>query len=302
MKKINDNIFYNPIRIRHSKASEAYVEVKFIYEDEVLETWIPVEYRRTGLDLKDDEVAEYLESIYPILNPNNSEQWKLEQEEYWKKEKPNAGVTKGVFDAITTGAWECVNCTISNPNWARRFQDLKEMGYTFATQTPVNCPVCEQRSTYVRIVMLPRYHSNIGYEIISPKLRKKIISALNSLDVYENKPSNNLLPDHKFPEIRWDEDTKEVNVDDMSDDEIKNKFQLMTNQRNLQKREVCRKCYQTNKRGTAFGIDFFYQGDENWDENIPKTGKDAEAGCVGCPWYDMGKWREELNKKIKNGD
>ena len=85
-------------------------------------------------------------------------------------------------------------------------------------------------------------------------------------------------------------------------DEIKAKFQLLTNQRNQQKREVCRNCYQTGKRGILFGIPFFYKGNENWDNNIPRTGKSAEKGCIGCGWYDIERWRNELIKLITKGD
>ena len=88
----------------------------------------------------------------------------------------------------------------------------------------------------------------------------------------------------------------------MSDEEIKEKFQLLSNQRNEEKREVCRKCFQTGKRGIIFGIPFFYSGNENWDESIPKTGKDAELGCVGCPWYYIARWRKELMKKLYDSE
>ncbi len=88
----------------------------------------------------------------------------------------------------------------------------------------------------------------------------------------------------------------------MTDEEIQQKFQLLTNQRNQQKREICRRCYQTGKRGVIFGIPFYYEGNENWDESIPKTGKDAEKGCVGCPWYDIKKWREELIKTLEKNN
>jgi hypothetical protein len=66
----------------------------------------------------------------------------------------------------------------------------------------------------------------------------------------------------------------------------------------LQKREVCRTCYQTDIRGFPFGIKFYYQGDETWDKNIPKKGKDAENGCHGCGWYDLEIWRNAINKKL----
>lgn len=74
----------------------------------------------------------------------------------------------------------------------------------------------------------------------------------------------------------------------------------MTNQRNLQKREICRKCYQTKQRGYPFGIKYWYEGNEQWDTSIPNKGKEAEQGCVGCGWYDFEKWRNALNKKLNS--
>lgn len=66
-----------------------------------------------------------------------------------------------------------------------------------------------------------------------------------------------------------------------------------------QKREVCRNCYQTGKRGIIYGIPFFYEGTANWDTSIPKKGKDAEKGCIGCAWYDIERWRRELLKALE---
>ena len=141
--------------------------------------------------------------------------------------------------------------------------------------------------------------SETGYETWSPVLRKKILKVLNNVDVYECRQAASLLPDHKFPEIRWDEKTREQNPDDMSEEEIKAKFQLLSNQRNQQKREVCRNCFQTGKRGTPFNVKFFHIGDENWPSKVPARGKGAEIGCHGCGWYDMQKWRDELNKRLE---
>lgn len=138
-----------------------------------------------------------------------------------------------------------------------------------------------------------------GYETWSPSLRKRIIKVLNGIDVFECTHNAHCLPDHKFSEIRWDENTKAENSDAMTDDDIRQKFQLLTNQRNQQKREVCRTCFQTGKRGVLFGIPYFYAGSENWDSSIPSKGKDAEKGCIGCPWYDIQAWREHLLKELK---
>jgi hypothetical protein len=166
------------------------------------------------------------------------------------------------------------------------------MGYTISTRRI-------GRKTERLLVPIPRGFPT-GYETFSKYFIAKSIKVLKALNVYELGSANRggLLPDHKFPEIRWDAETRAENPDDMSNEEIKSKFQLIDNQRNQQKREVCRKCFQTGQRGTLFGIKFFYEGDENWNEDIPKVGKAAEHGCIGCGWYDIEKWRDELNKLI----
>lgn len=287
----------------HSKASEEYVSVEILYpNNKKWIGWVPIVYRRTGLFLStENEIINYLNDIYPQLNPLNYEKWVQEQEMFWD-EKPNADITKSFFEGLSNCDWTCVNCGLpQNPNWARRIQDLKEFGYTIATDTNRYCTKCGGNRTHLILLPIKRLTNNgNGYETWSPQLRKRIIKVLGSIDVYEGTFNANCLPDHKFSEIRWDENTKSENPDNMTDDEIKEKFQLLTNQRNQQKREVCRNCFQTGKRGIIYGIPYFYKGDENWDDNIPKIGKEAEQGCIGCPWYDIQKWRENLlNKLIK---
>ena len=141
----------------------------------------------------------------------------------------------------------------------------------------------------------------MGYETFTPQFKARVVRILGGINAYEAKPTavKALIPDHKFSEVRWDDDTKAENPMTMTDSQIREKFQLLDNQRNQQKREVCRKCFQENIRGKIYGIDYFYEGGEEWDESIPKVGKDAERGCVGCAWYDIQKWRESLNKKVK---
>lgn len=193
-------------------------------------------------------------------------------------------------------------CDISNPNFARRIQDIKECGYTVSTHINYHCPVCNNsRSTRLLLLPINRVErAGNGYETWSPALRARIIRMLGGIDVYENTPSKNCLPDHKFSEIRWDNDTKSENPASMTDQEIKDKFQLLSNQRNQQKREVCRNCFQTGNRGTIYGISYFYEGEATWNPQIPSKGKSAEQGCIGCPWYDIARWRKELHSLLKN--
>lgn len=285
----------------HSKASERYLDVTFNYDRE--NTWegaIPIEYRRTGTDLSDrSEIDEYLLQAYDHCNPQSWRGWIAEQEKFWSG-KPNASVTKDFFNALTTFTWSCIECKLpKNPNWARRIQDLKEFGYTISTNTNKQCVVCQSRKTHLILVPLPRGGLS-GYEVWSPIVRNRIISVLNSYDVYEAKSGkkDGLLPDHKFPEIRWSLETRRSSLNDLTDEQIKKDFQLMSNQRNQQKREVCRNCYQTDIRGYPFGIKFYYMGNEIWSQDVPKIGKDAEIGCIGCGWYDMKQWRIAINQKL----
>ena len=234
--------------------------------------------------------------------PDKWQSWKEEQDEFWTS-KPKAAVTKSFFDALVQNlGWCCINCHFpANPNWARRLQDIKEFGYTVATNTVKYCATCNKNTTH--LILLPLKRGGItGYETWSKETRSRIISLLGAFDAYEGKvmKKEGLLPDHKFPEIRWDAATRRQNLDDLTDDEILNDFQLLSNQRNQQKREVCRSCYQTGNRGTMYGIPFFYEGGPTWDKNIPPSGKAAEAGCRGCAWYDINQWRESIKNKIKS--
>ena len=292
----------------HSKASETYVDVIFRYDAKTeLKTSVPIQYRRTGTDIdvcNEKAIEEYLSRIYDEVNPKNWNDWRYEQSEFWK-EKAGASVTKSFFDKLSENFdYCCVNCQLpSNPNWARRIQDLKEFGYTIATKLSEYCPNCRKKTTH--LILLPLKRGGVtGYEVWSPELRKKIILLLQFYDVFEAKQvrKEGLLPDHKFSEIRWNESTKRESLENLTDEEILQDFQLLSNQRNQQKREVCRNCYQTGKRGIIYGIPFFYEGTEDWNPLIPKNGKDAEKGCIGCAWYDIERWRKELIKRLQRID
>jgi len=287
----------------HSKASEKYVDVIFSYPDQ--ENWegsVPYFYRRTGLFLEDPkEIAQLIERAYEAIKKENAEEWVATEKKLWNKEYRGKEVTKPFFDKLLNLKWNCVDEDLPpNRNWARRIQDIKEMGYVLATNTKRYNQKLKKNTT--QIILLPlKKGPATGYETMSLKLRKRIIDVLGSYDAYEGKvrPSHSLLPDHKFPEISWDENTRRENLDEMSDDEIRAKFQLLDNQRNLEKREACRKVIQTGKLGTILGINYYMNGDESWPAGVPKIGKASEDGWKLCPWYDIEAWRRSLNKFIK---
>lgn len=289
-------------RIHHRKADEQYISVRFDYGSSQWVGFVPVEYRRTGISIEHTAEAEekYLKQVFQQMHPDNHIQWAVEQDEFWRVKRP--GPTKDFFDALKVGRWLCVKCQLpANPNWARRVQDLKEFGYTIATDINRFCETCNTKRTALIMLLIPRAEiAGNGYETWSPALRKRIIKVLGGREVFENKAKPSLLPDHKFSEIRWDSETKAENPESMTDEEIRDKFQLLTNQHNQQKREACRTCLQTGKRQRIYDIEFFYEGTVEWDVTIPKKGKAAEKGCIGCPWYDIQRWRTEVQKRLNS--
>src|SRR5439155_3424740 len=120
----------------HSKASERYVDAQFEYGGETWHVSIPIEYRRTGVDLTDPTmIREYVDNVYEACHPDSRTEWLEEQRRFWDS-KPGAVVTRPFFEALCNFQWTCVECGLPrNRNWARRFQDLKEFGYTLATDT-----------------------------------------------------------------------------------------------------------------------------------------------------------------------
>lgn len=309
--------------IIHSKADEKYIEVQFPFGDDYWKLWIPIHYRRTGLflawpennDLKDPEnvsirnvLYDYLNKVYASL-PKTEEElsvWIQNQIEWWNENNPNSDITVDYFMGAVNnvGKWMCTYCLQEgNTNPSRRIQALKDFGYTLATKTGCHCEKCNRsRRTFIMMLPIDRDGIGNGYEQWTPYLRKRIISVLGGKDAYSDKPNDSVLPDHKFPEIRWDKTTKAVNPDDMPEEQIRAKFQLLTNQNNEAKREACRKCKQTGKRPHPYGIKFYYDNDgkgtEDW--NAPKEyGHEAEQGCIGCCWYDFDEWRKTLKKVIE---
>lgn len=276
----------------HGKASECYVEVTFKQEDGFKwKTVVPYVNRRAGLFLdSEEELVAYLKGIKPYFQKAAMDNWKKIERKKWEESKAN--VTKKFFFALLT--FKPVTTFPPNNNPQRRIQDIKDAGYTIAT-----IPNYVGRTPARILLPIPKV-SEMGYETFTPQFKARVIRLLHGINAYESKitTSKGLIPDHKFSEVRWDKDTKGKNPMDMTDEEVIQKFQLLDNQRNQQKREVCRNCFQTGKRGVIYGIPFYYKGGENWDNSIPKVGKEAEMGCEGCAWYDIERWRSEIIKLV----
>ena len=99
--------------------------------------------------------------------------------------------------------------------------------------------------------------------------------------------------DHKFPQIRRNKN--EENNLNLSDQQLKDKFILLSRSNNLLKSRQCEKCFQTWKRGSCLWVKFRYKGKEQRDININKH---DERWCEWCFRYDPYEWRKKLNEKL----
>ena len=133
-------------------------------------------------------------------------------------------------------------------------------------------------------------------DIFKAELRRRVLQHYKNTEAITLRQMlpNQLEVDHRFPQVRWTQD--EIYAPHMSEERIHKKFQLLTREHNLWKSRYCERCKQTGERGTFIGINYFYEGDEIWEQNIPD---EDEQGCLGCFWYDPETWRNSLNSELR---
>lgn len=282
----------------HTKASERYAVITVKCDGIEKEWYVPYFYRRTNLFIDTKEkLAEYIKLRLPLLCAHVVEEYKATTAKTAKPIIGNASdVTWPIFKKLLSncGKWVWNKDFGSNSNPQRRIQAIKEFGYTLATKI-------DGKKTYHQLLPFDRVVAPT-YETIPPKVRKEIFKALGGIDAFSgNAAALSSLPDHKFPEIRWEAATPESN-ENLTESDMRDKFQLVPEWVNQMKREICRKCFQTGYRGKLNGIDFFYHWGDKWPSHVPTMGIAAKVGCIGCFWYDMMEWRKQLNNLIKESN
>jgi len=162
------------------------------------------------------------------------------------------------------------------------------------------CPICNKSTLWDRWtggIKPANYAANIP-----SALADRILAEYGFIDEIEQRvrAKHELVIDHRFPMERWGQGEL-PHLSNMTSQEIRSKFQLLkkdsSGNHNLLKSRACERCIQTGRRGTPFGINYWYIGDENW--NAPARGSAAEEGCEGCGWYNFHQWRLSLNQKLR---
>ena len=306
---INENI--NTFSVfQVDKMPDKFLEVEFIYPRSMpWKTCIPIYEKYQGINLVNaplEDVEEWIEQCYEDMSPANADAWTRGETRYWE-EHGNANKAKPLFDVLNhedryhCTSWGCRQCTDTsrvNSQAASRIRALKkDHGYHIASKD-MHCPVCNEVTKHDMLLRIPRRRGNSQTRYtISSSLKRRIKERFDYTDAcFDEKYSSAtqaLVIDHKFPATRWAAGETH-NFSTMSDAEIDAKFQLLTQQTNLQKDRYCFRCYNEGIRGDFFGIKWYPYGDERWNG----ANNSDENGCLGCPWYDLKEWKERFNEYL----
>ena len=286
-------ILYGSVRGSVIRCIKAYMT----YDKEEYERFIPVYVSRYGnvsfdsiMTMKEleerEDFQDYLNKIYENVSPEKIEIWINEKKQLFEGTKGNE--LKIFEELIASNDW--INISTKYNNVQKPIQNLRKLGLCILTHRLV-----EEKETVYRLIFGIDTMKRES-EKIPPNVRNRVLEYYKYIDALtgEKKNGSELVVEHKFPEERWADRPIEDNRN-LTDEMIEDKFQLLTTQYNMVKREACKKCVEYAERQAPFNIEFYYEGDEKWDCDI-ELGAEAEAGCVGCGWYDMKKWKEELIK------
>ncbi|MBU4482046.1 hypothetical protein L6278_02670 [Candidatus Parcubacteria bacterium] len=201
-----------------------------------------------------------------------------------------------IFEILKDLKWHCSECELPGSQPAKALQGLRRDGYQLEKvgsdwAKKMFCKKCGRKTPHRKLKLLEKTDEAIKRIAMPAKLRKRIIAYYKNKDVIlDYSPTGRSIEiDHRIPEIRWK--TSEENLpEDLTDEEIEERYMLLVREHNLLKSRKCEKCKKTGIRQYLLGIKFFYKGDEKYNDKL---------GCVGCGWHNPEKWREELNKFIE---
>ena len=192
------------------------------------------------------------------------------------------------------GEWVCSSCASGSCQPAAIYKSLRHEGYNFEETSEgrwdkrLYCPICNKVTTHYKLLSAEPTSIKKKRCNISPSDRKRCLSVLGNRDAYTGTSVTGKVEiDHKIPFSVLKQDIK---ISELTDEEIKKHFQILTPNHNSLKEKKCKQCIKSGKRPKFFNSIFYYKGDENY-----KTHDDGSHPCVGCGYHDGIKWWEKYN-------
>jgi len=204
-----------------------------------------------------------------------------------------------IFEVLKDLRWHCSECELPGSQPAKALQMMRQDGFDMEKigsnwEKREMCASCGRVTPHRKLVSLERNKEAISRVSFKPRVRKKILEHYKNKDeILGYAPTGRAIEiDHRVPEVRWNESEKELD-DDPTEEEIEKRYMLLVREHNLLKSRNCERCERTGKRQPFLDINFFYEGDEDYDEDIR---------CVGCGWHNPKKWKQKLNELAKKKD
>ncbi|MDD2515899.1 MAG: hypothetical protein PHF26_01660 [Candidatus Gracilibacteria bacterium] len=200
-----------------------------------------------------------------------------------------------IFEILSDLRWHCSEHELPGSQPAKALQMIRQAGYTMEKiganyEKRIFCEVCQRNTPHRKLISLEQEDVSVERtKTLDSKLKERIIKLFGNKDAFlDYEPTGRKIEvDHRIPQVRWL--GKEESYIDMTDGELVSKFMLLVREHNLLKSRYCERCKRTSKRQAFLGVNYFYEGGENYEEKF---------GCNGCGWFSPEKWREKLNKKL----
>lgn len=215
----------------------------------------------------------------------------------WNPSKPSTkrGQT---FEILSDGEWHCSACELPSSQPAKDIQQIRIQGFKFEGSPSMwgeylYCENCDSKTVHRKMKHTFPTEKPIVRAQMPRSFKTRVRKLYNHKDAFDGStPSTTVEVDHRKPEVRWDE-SEDIDFDNITDKEIKEKFQVLSRKNNLLKSRKCEQCVKTGERPPFMGIEFWYKGDSTYNEDI---------GCEGCGWYNPQKWKEALNLIVEESD
>jgi hypothetical protein len=200
------------------------------------------------------------------------------------------------FDVLSDLEWHCSECELSGSQPAAYIRDYRDEGFEFVSNTGAKgdydrryCETCDDETTHRKMKYAFPSSKPITRKEMPELFKKRVRDLYDNRDAFDlSTPSGTPEVDHRKPRIRWDE-SEDFDYEEMTDDEIREHFQILSGKNNLIKSRKCEQCVETGTRPPFFGIQFYYEGGEQYEDSV---------GCEGCGWYNPHNWREALHEQL----